>query len=173
MIIIIIYNNLTVDLKRITEEGQALGLILNVSKSELISNDQSKWMSCSLPSKSYSFCGSQRCHLVGLSPIGSKSSRLRLVGEHLCHLGAHAITILCHSLAIPKFLHMLRTSPASSSPLLLSWDELLLSVIARITNIDLKLGDPSWLQASLPISSGGLGGLGMPHTLHPLLFGLF
>ena len=35
-------DDLTTDLKRINEEGQALGLILNVSKSELISHDQSK-----------------------------------------------------------------------------------------------------------------------------------
>ena len=35
-------DDLTADLKGINEEGQALGLILNVSKSELISNDQSK-----------------------------------------------------------------------------------------------------------------------------------
>ena len=90
--------------------------------------------------------------------LHNKIRQLRLVGERLCHLGAHdAITILRYSLAIPKLLHILRTSPAFSSPLLLSWDELLLSVVARITNIDMRLGDPSSLQASLPVSSGGLG----------------
>ena len=90
--------------------------------------------------------------------LHSQINQLRLVGERLCHLETHdAITILRHSLAIPKLLHILRTSPVFSSPLLVSWDELLLSVWVRITNIDLRLGDPSWLQASLPVSSGGLG----------------
>ena len=45
--------------------------------------------------------------------LHNKISQLRLVGERLCHLGAHdAITILRYSLAIPKLLHILRTSPA-------------------------------------------------------------
>ena len=91
-----------------------------------------------------------------------------LVGERLCHLEAHnAITILRQSFAILKLLHILRISPTFSSPLLLSGDELLLSVIARITNIDLRLGDPSLLQASLPVSSGGLG---LRNPSHPAPF---
>ena len=65
----------------------------------------------------------------------------------------HPTSLTCN----PETLHILRTSPVFSSPLLVSWDELLLSVWVRITNIDLRLGDPSRLQASLPASSGGLG----------------
>ena len=79
------------------------------------------------------------------------------MGERLCHLQMHnAITILRHSLSIPKLLHILQTSPAFLSPLFESWDHLLESIVSRITNIDFDQGD-SWLQATLPVKSGGLG----------------
>ena len=62
-------NDLIADLKRINEEGQALGLILNVSKSKQISHDQSKLGTMfSTFQDLYSFCGSKNCHPVGLSP---------------------------------------------------------------------------------------------------------
>ena len=67
------------------------------------------------------------------------------------------ITILCHSLSIPKLLNILRTSPAFSSPLLESWDHLMMAIISRITNINFKQGDASWSQATPPVNSGGLG----------------
>ena len=157
---------LTLDLTKIREQGQALGLSLNMSKSELIARDQSavEVMTSSFPGLSST--DPQDAILLG-SPLGSNSmiasldnqiNQLRLVGERLCHLQAHdAITILRHSLAIPKLLHLLRTSPAFSSPLLESWDALLFSIASRITNTALRPGDPSQLQASLPVGSGGLG----------------
>lgn len=66
------------------------------------------------------------------------------------------ITILQHSLSIPKFLHILQTSPAYLSPSLQSWDYLLKFIVSRITNINFDQGD-SWLQATFPVRSGGLG----------------
>ena len=66
-----------------------------------------------------------------------------------------AITIVRHSFSIPKLLHILRTSLAFASPLLKSWDLLLRSIVSRITNIDIEQGN-SWLQATLPVNSGGL-----------------
>ena len=157
---------LTLDLTKIREQGQALGLSLNMSESELISHDQSavEVMTSSFPGLSAT--DPQDAILLG-SPLGSNSmiasldnqiNQLRVVGERLCHLQVHdAITILRHSLAIPKLLHLLRTSPAFSSPLLESWDALLFSIASRITNTVLRPGDPSQLQASLPVGSGGLG----------------
>ena len=89
--------------------------------------------------------------------LDNQLHQLKLVGERLCLLEAHdAITILRHSLTIPKIQHILHTSPTFSSPLLLSWDELLLSIVSGITNIDFRSGDSSWLQATLPVGSGGM-----------------
>ena len=83
---------------------------------------------------------------------------LKLIGERLHHLQMHdAITILRSSFSIPKLLHILRTSPAFSSPLLKSWDQLLMATVSRITNIDFNCVKSSWLQATLPVNTGGLG----------------
>ena len=101
------------------------------------------------------------------SPLGNEAlpccpeeqlNQLELVGDRLGHLHMHdGITILYHSLSIPKLLHILRTSPAFSSPLLESWDHLNMAFFPRITNINFKQGDASWSQANLPLNSGGLG----------------
>ena len=93
-------------------------------------------------------------------------AQLKLIGERLCHLQTHdAITILRHSFAIPKLLHILQTSPAFSSPLLTSWDNLLMSIVSRITNINFNVGDSSWLQATLLLMLVALGS-GVPPILH-------
>ena len=84
--------------------------------------------------------------------------QLNVLGDRLCHLQMHdAITILRNSFSIPKLLHILRTSPAFSSPLLGSRDQLMMSIVSKITNLDFIQGSTSWLQATLPINSGGLG----------------
>ena len=113
-------DDVTADLKRINEEGQALSLIFNVSKSELISHDQSKLGTMFSTFHDLVFVDPKDATLLG-SPLGPNSmidclhsqiNQLRLVGERLCHLETHdAINILHHSLSIPKLLHILRTSP--------------------------------------------------------------
>ena len=76
--------------------------------------------------------------------------QLRVIGERLHHLYSHdALTLLRHSFAIRKLLHILRTSPAFQSPLLLAWDSLLLSTFSEITNIAFNLEDQAWIQATL------------------------
>ena len=81
-----------------------------------------------------------------------------LVGDRLGNLHMHdGITIQRHSLSIPKLLRILCTSSAFSSPLLESWDHLMMAIISRITNMNFKQGDASWSQATLPVNSGGLG----------------
>ena len=54
-----------------------------------------------------------------------KTNQLKLIGERLCHLQSHdAIILLRHSFAsaIPKLLHILRTSPTFLSPTIQSFD---------------------------------------------------
>ena len=73
--------------------------------------------------------------------------RLQLIGERLSHLSMHdAITILRHSFSIPKllYIYILCTSPAFSSSSLESWDNLLRSIVSRITNIHFEQDDSSW-----------------------------
>ena len=85
-------------------------------------------------------------------------SKLQLIGEHLHHLRAHhALTLLRHCFSVPKLLHVLRTSQAFQTLLLVSWDHLLLSIVSKIMNINFRPDDPCWLQATLPVWPGGLG----------------
>ena len=88
--------------------------------------------------------------------LDSQISNLQLIGERLHHLHTHdALTLLCHSFSVPKLLNVLRTSPAfQAAPLLVSWDQLLLSIVSKITNINFHSDDPCWLQATLPVWSG-------------------
>ena len=158
--------SLTADLRTIEEKGQELGLCLNVMKSELICTDRSAMQSFLLEFPGLQPMSPNEAVLLG-SPLGdgsmtavleSQLQQLKVVGERLCYLQTHdALTILRNSFAIPKLLHILRTSPAFMSPLLLSWDNLLLSIFSRITNIDFNPEDPSWIQATLPVRCGGLG----------------
>jgi hypothetical protein len=66
-----------------------------------------------------------------------------------------ALCLLQHALAIPKVLYILRTAPCYQSSLLETFDNVLRSLLEGICNI--QLNADSWLQASLPISAGGLG----------------
>jgi hypothetical protein len=66
-----------------------------------------------------------------------------------------ALCLLQHALAIPKVLYTLRTAPCYQSSLLETLDSVLRSLLESICNI--QLNADSWLQASLPISAGGLG----------------
>ena len=66
-----------------------------------------------------------------------------------------ALVPLKNSLAMPKLLYILRTADCSANPLLAKFDELLRTGLSSILNVDLN--DDQWLQASLPVSEGGLG----------------
>ena len=81
------------------------------------------------------------------------------MGDRLQQVRAHdAILLLRHSFAIPKLLYTLRTSPCFLSPSLVAYDDELRSILSSICNIHFDdSNDPSWIQASLPVKSGGLG----------------
>ena len=153
------------DLKIIEDHGRDLGLFLNVDKSEVVSHSQSTVNPLTLAFPGLQYIHAAQAILLG-SPLGSEAlcvcfeeqlHQLKVIGERLCYLQMHdAITIRRHSFSIPNLLHTLRTSPAYSSPSLGSWDHLMKSITSRITNIDFDHGD-SWLQATLPVKSGGLG----------------
>ena len=65
------------------------------------------------------------------------------------------LLILRHSLAAPKLMHTLRSSPCAGNAQLDLFDTKLRAALSLITNT--RLDDLSWLQASLPVQNGGLG----------------
>ena len=78
------------------------------------------------------------------------------MGERLPLLEAHdALWLLRHAFSLQKLLYVLRSAPCFLPSLLESFDLTLRTMLESICNV--KLGDTSWLQASLPINSGGLG----------------
>lgn len=76
-------------------------------------------------------------------------SRLELISAH------DALVLLRASFSAPSVLHTLRSSPCSGHQALTKFDSLLRTALSRICNV--SLSDSQWLQASLPVKSGGLG----------------
>ena len=100
--------------------------------------------------------------------ITEKVTVLKRMGERIVHLHSHdALTLLCHSLAILKMLHILRTAPCFLSSVLSDYDSILRDILSTISNI--KLSDDSWMQATLPVKREGLGIRSADH----LAFSLF
>ena len=98
-----------------------------------------------------------KARLLG-SPLGNEALQHCLEEQlnRLGHLHMHdGITILRHTLSIPKLLRILRTSPAFSSPPLKSWVHFMMAIVSRITNINFKRG-------CMLVTSNPLGQLGRP-----------
>ena len=149
------------------ESLEDIGLSLNNHKSEIICTDHVTrgTIISSLPGAQ--IIDPSDAHLLG-SPIGNldsvsavlgdKVKSLAVMGDRLKHLSAHdSLLLLRNSFSIPKLLYTLRTSPCFLSPTLDSYDKTLKSIVSTITNIHLVEGEPAWLQATLPVGSGGLG----------------
>ena len=131
---------------------------MRVCKSEVI---------CSNPDMTDPLPGAQRVDptsacLLG-SPIGDVSSThdafaaktqlLHTMGDK--HIPAHdALLLLRNSLAIPKLLNLLRSSPCFACPALTDYDDTLRLLVGDITNT--YLDDSPWTQASLLVCAGGL-----------------
>ena len=65
-----------------------------------------------------------------------------------------ALNLLKSYFNAPKIMHTLRCSPCFGNEALEQFDSLLRNVLCTITN--LAVSDPQWIQASLPVSAGGL-----------------
>ena len=87
--------------------------------------------------------------------MSEKIEQLKVMGNRLKYLCSQdALILLKNAMAIPKLLYLLRTSPCFLSTLLEDYDSLILNTI---TNNNMDADSPAWLQASLPVRSGGLG----------------
>ena len=83
-------------------------------------------------------------------------SKLEQAVPRLSKMSSHeAIFLLRNSLAIPKLLYTLRTSPCFSSPILREFDKLVIRTLAVCTNV--RMNEASEQQATLPVRWGGLG----------------
>ena len=119
------------NLHTIEQEASKLGLQLNLSKSELIGSDQltssilqaSPDLRVVNPAEA-TLLGSPIGHLSSLDrAITDKLDALRTMRSRLCLLRKHdALLLLCHSLAIPKILYTLRSSPSFTSSCLARFD---------------------------------------------------
>ena len=153
------------DLHTIEQEASKLGFQLNLSKSELIGSDQltSSILQASpdlrvVNTAEATLLGSPIGHLSSLDrAITDKLDALRTMRSRLCLLRKlDALLLLRHSLAIPKILYTLRTSPSFTSSRLALFDCELRSTLSEVLNIRFD-NDMVWTQASLPVKAGGIG----------------
>lgn len=88
--------------------------------------------------------------------LEDKVCKLSCLIERLKLLDRHdAFFLLKNCVAIPRLLYVLRTSRCSSHPLLVKYDQILRQGLEFIVNSNID--DTAWLQATLPVSFGGLG----------------
>ena len=139
----------------------------NKRKSEIICKDPSTLESILAKVPDLIAITPEKAFLLG-APLGDevtvseaiqeKITILRTMGDRLQHLHVHhAFLLLRHSIAMPKLLYILCSSPCFLSPALPEYDSVLRSVTYSLININLQDDDSAWLQASLPVNLGGLG----------------
>ena len=153
------------DLGMLEGVADTLGLVLNHRKTEVVSNNEAIRRAMLAVHPDLKCVDPADACLLG-SPIGddqsidcSLSAKLRsleLLGERLTLLHSQdALCLLRNVFSLPKFLYVLRTAPCFQSSILPDLDSLQRSLLEEICNI--RLTEEAWLQASLPISAGGLG----------------
>lgn len=159
------------DLSHIVESASALGLKINMSKCELTVIDTDKETSDSILGAFRQLAPDIKCTpmeelcLLGAPILPSaagpilveKLQALKRLSENLKSLDSHdGFFLLKNCFAIPKLLYTLRSSPCfHNMDVLKEYDEVLRSSLESILNVHLL--DRPWSQASLPVSSGGLG----------------
>lgn len=153
------------DLETVRRVGPTIGLILNEEKCEIITGDVNvvATLQAVMPNIRHIQC----CEAVLLgAPIGddtaidtvlsSKLAVFNLLASRLKSLNAHdALFLLKNCFSIPKLLYLLRCAACYKSSLLTDYDDVIRRTLNAILNIDLS--DFIWKQATLPVSSGGLG----------------
>ena len=143
-------NILAADVEHIKASVEKHGLILNISKCELIAQE---------PSKVAGFAAFKDFRLIKLedmrlleAPILNNRAMEAILKEKM-HLLEKVI--LRKSLGISKMQYILRTANCADKPERTEFDITLRSGLVDILNVELT--DIQWIQASLPVRSGGLG----------------
>ena len=87
--------------------------------------------------------------------LGGHVTSLKTASTRLCSLQSHdALVILKHFLSLPKLQHNLRSSFCANRPALSEFDDFVHKCLRSILNV--SLDNEHWIQASLPVKSGGL-----------------
>ncbi len=147
--------------------ADSLGLTLNTAKCEIICHDDIVRDNLIVALPGAKIVTPDSAFLLG-SPLGcvdsidasleEKTQALKLMGSRFQYFSAHdALTLLCHSFAIPKLHYLLRTAPCFLSRKLEEYDFTLCSIMSEITNTLLTLDVKAWAQATLPVRFSGFG----------------
>ena len=158
-------SNLLLDLNTVKHIGPTLGLRLNEDKCEIITNDVNVVESLRnvMPNIRHIRCC--EAELLGV-PIGDKPgvdsvllnklAVFQRLATRLTSLCAHdALFLLKNCFSTPKLLYTLRCAPCYQSAILTQYDDAIKQTLQVIINVDLS--EAVWGQATLPVSSGGLG----------------
>jgi len=160
-----IVSNLIEDLETVRRVGPTIGLLLNEDKCEIVTDDASVVASIRavLPTVRHVPC--RDAVLLG-APVGDESSvdtvlnskltEFRRLASRLTTLAAHdALFLLKNCFSIPKLLYTLRCAACYKSSVLEQYDNVIRHTLKIVLNVDLT--EDVWRQATLPVSSGGLG----------------
>ena len=152
------------DVLEMVEMGSRIGLVLNPTKSELITQVSENHISLSSesPMSGFSVLDMDNAQLLG-SPILTGSAMnsilsarvddLKRAMTRLCLLEAQdALLILRSAYSSPKLLNVLRSSPCCGHPSLAQFDAHLRTGLSSIINCNMS--DLAWIQASQPIRCG-------------------
>jgi len=141
-----------------------VGLKLNFSKCEIAGlpvSSRQEWLS---PGLDIPDCPPSQATLLGgsLYPSGisealnTHMSNLVQVVRRLNFMSSHESLFLHrNSLAMPKLLYLLRTSPDDLSAESVAYSVVLRDAVSSVTNT--ILDDRAWSQATLPVRWGGIG----------------
>ena len=165
------YETVLDDFRNIIIDSKKIGLEINASKCEIcfIKPETSKEISkvagkfCAL-APGIKIVEASKLILLG-SPIfpsaakivlEEKQSELKKMLEQLQEMDSHdAFYILKNSLALPKLLFFLRSSPFFKTDQLKDFDNLQREGLEDLLNV--QMNHNRWTQASLPVKQGGLG----------------
>lgn len=158
-------DTLLTDFLMLIEKGREIGLVVNVAKCEIITNDDEVVQKFKAIAPDISHVRPASAMLLG-APIGGeqcvdeilagKLFELRRLSDRLSMLDAHdALFLLKNCFSIPKLTYTLRSAPCYSRKLLTEYDDVIRSTLQNIINV--TLSDDVWEQATLPVASGGLG----------------
>ena len=156
---------LITDFNTIVAESMKLGLVVNVRKCEIITDDIHVVEKFKVVAPGIKHVKSSAATLLG-APIGGEQSvdeilttklfELRRLSSRLSLLDAHdALFLLKNCFSIPKLSYTLRSAPCYTHQLLSEYDDTIRSTLQSILNI--QLSDDAWEQATLPIANGGIG----------------
>lgn len=152
------------DVAHIQTTGIEYGVELNVVKCEATANNNNTILAAPALA-GFSFVNQDELTLLGAPVLGDtalnycltkKVDDLKRATKRLQLLESHdALFLLKNCLSIPKMTYILRTSVASDSHQLDTFDKTMKEALSNVINVDLN--NFQWLQATLPTRYGGLG----------------